>query len=210
MSVFAGAPPVKKQRTVGSVCGDVEDENTLLDETSWCSTALLCRDVETEPHSKEESNKEESNKEESNKEESNKEESNETAELAAVATQAHEAASEFDPFHFMASVPDRSHFHEQIREIEKMGLHLDQRDASDTRPTLVLDLDETLVHSSVMPLSGADFVFPVEMEEGEGGKFTVYAKKRPFCDQFLAAGLIFGKSKKQKKILLKKKNFCML
>lgn len=108
----------------------------------------------------------------------------ETSELAAVATQAR-GGTEFDPFEFMACVPDRSHFGPQIREIER-GTVLTVREAHDTRPTLVLDLDETLVHSSVMPIAGADFVFPVELQEG-GGQFTVYAKKRPFCDQFLTA-----------------------
>lgn len=52
------------------------------------------------------------------------------------------------------------------------------------RICLVLDLDETLVHSSFDPFpSGSDFSVPLEMP---GDKHTVYVKKRPFVDEFLA------------------------
>ena len=49
---------------------------------------------------------------------------------------------------------------------------------------LVLDLDETLVHSSFKPVPNADFVVPIEIE---GQKHHVYVLKRPFVDQFLQA-----------------------
>ena len=51
------------------------------------------------------------------------------------------------------------------------------------KPTLVLDLDETLVHSSIEPFHGADFVFSVNCNER---MFQVYTKKRPFVDKFLS------------------------
>lgn len=52
------------------------------------------------------------------------------------------------------------------------------------RICLVLDLDETLVHSSFDPFpGGADFSVPLEMP---GDRHTVYVKKRPFVDEFLA------------------------
>lgn len=50
------------------------------------------------------------------------------------------------------------------------------------RICLVLDLDETLVHSSFTPIPGADFEIPLEMQ---GEVHTVYVKKRPGVDEFL-------------------------
>jgi len=46
----------------------------------------------------------------------------------------------------------------------------------------VLDLDETLVHSSFKPVQNADYIIPVEIE---GQYFQVYVLKRPGVDQFL-------------------------
>ncbi|MCJ1430443.1 RxLR effector protein psr2, partial [Sticta canariensis] len=47
---------------------------------------------------------------------------------------------------------------------------------------LVLDLDETLVHSSFKILNQADFTIPVEIE---GQYHNVYVIKRPGVDQFM-------------------------
>ena len=47
---------------------------------------------------------------------------------------------------------------------------------------LVLDLDETLVHSSFRPVPHADFVIPVEID---GRLVDVYVLKRPHVDEFL-------------------------
>jgi len=47
---------------------------------------------------------------------------------------------------------------------------------------LVLDLDETLVHSSFRAVSGADFVIPVQIEDVV---HFVYVAKRPGFDEFL-------------------------
>ncbi|KAL2755790.1 hypothetical protein ACRALDRAFT_2104010 [Sodiomyces alcalophilus JCM 7366] len=47
---------------------------------------------------------------------------------------------------------------------------------------LVLDLDETLVHSSFKILHHADFIIPVEIE---GNYHNVYVIKRPGVDQFM-------------------------
>jgi RNA polymerase II subunit A small phosphatase-like protein len=50
------------------------------------------------------------------------------------------------------------------------------------KPCLVLDLDETLVHSSFKPVPSSDFIVPVEID----GKMTdVYVLKRPWVDLFL-------------------------
>lgn len=52
------------------------------------------------------------------------------------------------------------------------------------KKTLVLDLDETLVHSSFKPISDPDHIIPVEIE---GKVVDVYVLKRPLMDEFLAA-----------------------
>lgn len=56
-------------------------------------------------------------------------------------------------------------------------------DAASGKKTLVLDLDETLVHSSFRPVPNADFVIPVEID---GRCVDVYVLKRPHVDEFLA------------------------
>ncbi|KAI8925596.1 HAD-like domain-containing protein [Entophlyctis helioformis] len=50
------------------------------------------------------------------------------------------------------------------------------------RKCLVLDLDETLVHSSFKPVAKADFVIPVEIDKTI---HNVYVLKRPGVDTFL-------------------------
>ncbi|KAJ8910143.1 hypothetical protein NQ315_010832, partial [Exocentrus adspersus] len=47
---------------------------------------------------------------------------------------------------------------------------------------MVIDLDETLVHSSFKPINNADFVVPVEID---GTVHQVYVLKRPHVDEFL-------------------------
>ncbi|KAF0717403.1 Aste57867_2312 [Aphanomyces stellatus] len=47
---------------------------------------------------------------------------------------------------------------------------------------LVLDLDETLVHSSFKPIQNPDYVIPVEIE---GHVHQVYVLKRPGVDEFM-------------------------
>ncbi|XP_077592488.1 CTD (carboxy-terminal domain, RNA polymerase II, polypeptide A) small phosphatase-like a isoform X1 [Stigmatopora nigra] len=50
------------------------------------------------------------------------------------------------------------------------------------RNCVVIDLDETLVHSSFKPISNADFIVPVEID---GTVHQVYVLKRPHVDEFL-------------------------
>lgn len=50
------------------------------------------------------------------------------------------------------------------------------------KKTLVLDLDETLVHSSFKPIPNADFIIQVEIDNQV---HQVYVLKRPGVDQFL-------------------------
>lgn len=55
--------------------------------------------------------------------------------------------------------------------------------ADSGRKLLVLDLDETLVHSSFRPVANADFVIPVEID---GRIVDVHVLKRPHVDEFMA------------------------
>jgi RNA polymerase II subunit A small phosphatase-like protein len=53
-----------------------------------------------------------------------------------------------------------------------------------TRKCLVLDLDETLVHSSFTPVENPDFIISIELENVV---HRVYVRKRPGVDEFLRA-----------------------
>ncbi|CAD5112285.1 DgyrCDS1514 [Dimorphilus gyrociliatus] len=50
------------------------------------------------------------------------------------------------------------------------------------RYSLVLDLDETLVHCSLEPMTSSDYVFPVSFE---GVTYQVHARTRPYLKEFL-------------------------
>jgi Dullard-like phosphatase family protein len=50
------------------------------------------------------------------------------------------------------------------------------------KKTLVLDLDETLVHSSFKPIPNPDFIVPVEIDDVV---HKVYVLKRPSVDEFM-------------------------
>lgn len=56
-------------------------------------------------------------------------------------------------------------------------------DADKGKKTLILDLDETLVHSSFKPIPNPDYIIPVEIE---GRLVDVYVLKRPWLDEFLS------------------------
>jgi CTD small phosphatase-like protein 2 len=50
------------------------------------------------------------------------------------------------------------------------------------RPTLALDLDETLVHCTVDPVPNPDHIFSVVFNDVS---YRVYVRKRPYLQQFL-------------------------
>lgn len=89
---------------------------------------------------------------------------------------------ELDPFWFMHSVPGRGHLAELTAKIVREEGTIPPAEEGSNKPCLVLDLDETLVHSSVVPIDNPDFTFPIEIQ---GQEFMVYARKRPHCDHFL-------------------------
>ena len=69
------------------------------------------------------------------------------------------------------------------RGFQQRGLLGEQYDECVGRKCLVLDLDETLVHSSFKPTKNADFIIPVEID---GITHQVYVGKRPHVDEFLS------------------------
>jgi len=92
-----------------------------------------------------------------------------------------DSAGDFDPYLFMKHLPPKS---SACREgWDAAHPRLPPREAGDARRvTLVLDLDETLVHSQMEPRAEADFVFDVQLC---GVTSTVYATARPRLDAFL-------------------------
>lgn len=75
------------------------------------------------------------------------------------------------------SSPSSSRYNGSPRFLLPPVLHQDMH-----KKCMVIDLDETLVHSSFKPISNADFVVPVEID---GTVHQVYVLKRPYVDEFL-------------------------
>ena len=86
---------------------------------------------------------------------------------------------EFNPYLFMSQLPD----HRLARVPGKICLPPKASEFAGLH-TLVLDLDETLVHCTVDPVPNADLVFPVNFN---GSSYQVYVRKRPYLDEFLEA-----------------------
>ncbi|XP_028764812.1 CTD small phosphatase-like protein 2 [Neltuma alba] len=83
----------------------------------------------------------------------------------------------FDPQSFIKNLPELS-------DIESDNQHAVTSKASQRRKsvTLVLDLDETLVHSTLEHCDNADFTFTVFFNMKD---YTVYVRKRPYLHTFL-------------------------
>lgn len=100
---------------------------------------------------------------------------------SSAAQQADTAAAEdeddggvFNPYQFISGLPP-------LDSIERNPVSL--APSSDvSKPTLVLDLDETLVHCTVVPIPNPDMTFPVTFN---GVLYDVYVRKRPYLDYFL-------------------------
>ncbi|PSS13674.1 CTD small phosphatase-like protein [Actinidia chinensis var. chinensis] len=95
----------------------------------------------------------------------------------------YEEFDDFDPFFFIKTLPDLSSVVPNFRR-----LLLPKQTRSCPPTTLVLDLDETLVHSTLEPCDDADFTFPVNFNLQ---KHTVYVRCRPHLKDFMdkVAGL---------------------
>ncbi|CAN6242435.1 unnamed protein product [Urochloa humidicola] len=84
---------------------------------------------------------------------------------------------EFDPYSFIKDLPDLSMVVPKFRPVL-----LPKQTRSCPTTTLVLDLDETLVHSTLEHCEDADFTFPVHFNFRE---HTIYVRCRPYLKEFL-------------------------
>ncbi|KAF4378828.1 uncharacterized protein LOC115714121 [Cannabis sativa] len=89
----------------------------------------------------------------------------------------YEEFDDFDPYLFIKNLPALSSV---VPTFRPMLLPKQTRSCPST--TLVLDLDETLVHSTLEPCDEADFTFPVHFNLQE---HTVYVRCRPHLTDFL-------------------------
>ncbi|XP_047322371.1 CTD small phosphatase-like protein 3 isoform X2 [Impatiens glandulifera] len=96
---------------------------------------------------------------------------------ASVENDENEEYDDFDPFLFIKNLPDLSLV---VPTFRPMLLPKQTRSCPST--TLVLDLDETLVHSTLEPCEGADFTFPVNFNLKE---HTIYVRCRPHLKDFM-------------------------
>lgn len=93
---------------------------------------------------------------------------------AAAAAEDEDDGDVFNPYQFISGLPP-------LDSIDRNAASLaPPTDAS--KPTLVLDLDETLVHCTVVPIPNPDLTFPVTFN---GVLYDVYVRKRPYLDYFL-------------------------
>lgn len=83
---------------------------------------------------------------------------------------------EFNPYYFISTLPPHS-------SVSVRGKLCIPKDLNPDRLTLVLDLDETLVHCTVEQIPNPDLTFPVTFN---GTFYQVYVRKRPYLDEFLA------------------------
>lgn len=85
---------------------------------------------------------------------------------------------EFDPYIFIKCLPDYKTVTRQLRR----PVALPKKTRRSKRLSLVLDLDETLVHCSLEPLPNPDLVFQVPLN---GNLYTIFVLKRPYMEEFL-------------------------
>ncbi|XP_066349759.1 uncharacterized protein [Miscanthus floridulus] len=88
-----------------------------------------------------------------------------------------EEYDDFDPYSFIKDLPDLSMVVPKFRPVL-----LPKQTRSCPTMTLVLDLDETLVHSTLEHCEDADFTFPVHFNFRE---HTIYVRCRPYLKEFL-------------------------
>lgn len=89
----------------------------------------------------------------------------------------YEDFDDFDPYLFIKNLPELSSV---VPTFRPMLLPKQTRSCPPT--TLVLDLDETLVHSALEPCNDADFTFPVNFNLQE---HTVFVRCRPYLRDFM-------------------------
>lgn len=87
---------------------------------------------------------------------------------------------EFNPYYFIKHLPA---YHHVVAD-PTLKIHLPPKDPSDPPISLVLDLDETLVHCTIEPIPDPDMTFPVFFN---GVQYTVHVRTRPYLTEFLEA-----------------------
>ena len=98
---------------------------------------------------------------------------------ASDASEYSEDSEEFNPYLFIKSLPP----YEVVKSLRPPIALPPKKD--DAPPiTLVLDLDETLVHCTVEPVDNADLTFPVKFH---GMTYQVHVRLRPYLFEFLDA-----------------------
>ncbi|MCO5601083.1 hypothetical protein L7F22_055202 [Adiantum nelumboides] len=85
---------------------------------------------------------------------------------------------DFDPYLFIKHLPDLS----EVVTSGRPPVLLPRQTRRCPLITLVLDLDETLVHSTLEQCDDADFTFPVNFNYQE---YTVYVRRRPHLQTFM-------------------------
>lgn len=88
-----------------------------------------------------------------------------------------EEEDEFNPYAFIKSLPS----YENVKSLCPTAV-LPAKDINAKPISLVLDLDETLVHCTVEACDNADLTFPVEFH---GMTYQVYVRLRPHLTEFL-------------------------
>ena len=88
-----------------------------------------------------------------------------------------EEDDEFNPYLFIKFLPP---YRTTVAQPDRICLP--PKDNTDPPITLVLDLDETLVHCTVDPILDASMVFPVYFN---GVQYSVHVRTRPYLQQFL-------------------------
>ena len=88
---------------------------------------------------------------------------------------------------YYITVKNLASFHRKHQRLALPVLHqvkrvLPKKACATPEHTLVLDLDETLVHCSTEQLVGYDFTFPVTVG---GVEYVVYVRRRPYFEHFL-------------------------
>ncbi|KAK1415842.1 hypothetical protein QVD17_31630 [Tagetes erecta] len=84
---------------------------------------------------------------------------------------------EFDPYYFIKNLPELASVVPSFRPVL-----LPKQTRSCPPTTLVLDLDETLVHSTLEPCEDADFTFSVNFNLED---HKVYVRCRPYLKEFM-------------------------
>ena len=109
------------------------------------------------------------------REEEKEKEEKEAADAALAAEQEDDDDDVFNPYQFISGLP-------KVTSIDRNEVMIPP--STEDKPTLALDLDETLVHCTVEPIDNPDLIFPVTFN---GTLYDVYVRKRPYLDYFLEA-----------------------